>query len=174
MCQPTFANGLNCSRAAGWKYVENFTCGTNISNEMLKKLRLSFPSSHASFSAYTMAYSVVSIFPNRLIKIQLFCKLNIAIILDLSADTYDMEWIETIQTFFAICATDGGGVHQFDSNFRQQASLVRCIRRHLLRSDGCITSGEFHCWIGSTKIKKYLLESGHQSRPPTECWCCSR
>ncbi|XP_024937690.1 putative phosphatidate phosphatase [Cephus cinctus] len=39
------------------RYIEDFTCtATNVSARLLKEIRLSFPSGHSSFSAYTMVY----------------------------------------------------------------------------------------------------------------------
>ncbi|XP_012271544.1 putative phosphatidate phosphatase [Orussus abietinus] len=38
------------------RYIEDFTCTSNFSTKLLKEVRLSFPSGHSSFSAYTMLY----------------------------------------------------------------------------------------------------------------------
>ncbi|KAG8227351.1 hypothetical protein J437_LFUL003340 [Ladona fulva] len=52
VCRPD----VNCSALADpHTYIEDFTClGTN--PKLLKEVRLSFPSGHSSFSAYTMIY----------------------------------------------------------------------------------------------------------------------
>lgn len=43
------------------KYIEHFYCtNKNATAHMIKEMRLSFPSGHASFSAYTMIYTAVS------------------------------------------------------------------------------------------------------------------
>ncbi|EZA55072.1 hypothetical protein DMN91_009291 [Ooceraea biroi] len=50
---------VNCSLPENQhRYIEKFTCSTvgSISAKMLKEVRLSFPSGHSSFSAYTMLY----------------------------------------------------------------------------------------------------------------------
>ncbi|XP_076163887.1 putative phosphatidate phosphatase isoform X2 [Ptiloglossa arizonensis] len=53
LCMPN----VNCSVIENQhKYIENYTCTTNISSRLLKDIRLSFPSGHSSFSAYTMIY----------------------------------------------------------------------------------------------------------------------
>ncbi|KAG5331330.1 PLPP3 phosphatase, partial [Acromyrmex charruanus] len=38
------------------KYIMDFHCTAAVSNKLLKEVRLSFPSGHSSFSAYTMIY----------------------------------------------------------------------------------------------------------------------
>lgn len=57
-------DGTNCSDPINiGRYIEDFSClaiGSN--SRMLKEMRLSFPSGHASFSAYTMIYCAVSLF----------------------------------------------------------------------------------------------------------------
>lgn len=58
LCQPRNLTGL-C--AIPYKYVENFTCGSNATAHQLKEMRLSFMSGHSSFSAYTMLYAVLYI-----------------------------------------------------------------------------------------------------------------
>ncbi|CAH0590059.1 unnamed protein product [Chrysodeixis includens] len=52
VCRPD----IDCSLASNkWRYIETFTCLGE--NEKLKKeMRLSFPSGHSSFAAYTMLY----------------------------------------------------------------------------------------------------------------------
>ncbi|XP_076297700.1 wunen isoform X1 [Lasioglossum baleicum] len=53
LCKPV----VNCSLMENQhRYIEHFTCGANISTRLLKEVRLSFPSGHSSFSAYTMIY----------------------------------------------------------------------------------------------------------------------
>lgn len=62
VCQPVMADGTNCSdpRNLG-RYIEEFTClGVGSSARMLKEVRLSFPSGHSSYTAFTMIYCVVS------------------------------------------------------------------------------------------------------------------
>lgn len=60
VCQPLI-NGLNCSDPINHgKYIEDFQCiGAGSSERMLKEMRLSFPSGHSSFSAYTMIYCAI-------------------------------------------------------------------------------------------------------------------
>lgn len=55
-------DGTNCTDAINLgRYIEDFTClGIGSDARMLKEMRLSFPSGHASFSAYTMIYCAVS------------------------------------------------------------------------------------------------------------------
>lgn len=64
VCQPRMMDGTTCSDLINiGKYIEEFTCSSPDSNaRMLKEMRLSFPSGHASFSAYTMIYCAVSFF----------------------------------------------------------------------------------------------------------------
>lgn len=54
-------DGSDCSNPINlYRYIEEFTClGLGSDQRMLKEMRLSFPSGHASFSAYTMIYSAV-------------------------------------------------------------------------------------------------------------------
>ncbi|XP_049877011.1 putative phosphatidate phosphatase [Pectinophora gossypiella] len=52
VCKPD----INCNLDENkWRYIENFTCLNNDA-KLLKEMRLSFPSGHSSFSAYTMIY----------------------------------------------------------------------------------------------------------------------
>ncbi|XP_018357203.1 PREDICTED: putative phosphatidate phosphatase isoform X1 [Trachymyrmex septentrionalis] len=41
------------------KYIIDFHCTAAVSNKLLKEVRLSFPSGHSSFSAYTMIYLAI-------------------------------------------------------------------------------------------------------------------
>ncbi|KAJ6642774.1 putative phosphatidate phosphatase [Pseudolycoriella hygida] len=61
VCQPQMMDGTNCSDAINFgRYIENFTClGIGSNTRMLKEMRLSFPSGHASWSAYTMIYCAI-------------------------------------------------------------------------------------------------------------------
>ncbi|XP_031370616.1 putative phosphatidate phosphatase isoform X2 [Apis dorsata] len=53
LCEPN----INCSLIENQhRYIENYSCNQNISKSLLKEIRLSFPSGHSSFSAYTMIY----------------------------------------------------------------------------------------------------------------------
>ncbi|XP_011498099.1 PREDICTED: putative phosphatidate phosphatase [Ceratosolen solmsi marchali] len=54
LCKPN----IDCTQAENQhRYFENFTCtAIGVSDKLLKELRLSFPSGHSSFSAYTMIY----------------------------------------------------------------------------------------------------------------------
>ncbi|CAO1303717.1 unnamed protein product [Diamesa tonsa] len=58
VCQPIMPNGFNCSHPDNLqRYIEEFTCSnTGSSARQLKEMRLSFPSGHSSFSAYTMIF----------------------------------------------------------------------------------------------------------------------
>lgn len=60
VCQPII-NGFNCSHPSNQgRYIEVFQCmGEGSSERMLKEMRLSFPSGHSSFSAYTMVYCAI-------------------------------------------------------------------------------------------------------------------
>ncbi|KAH8370911.1 hypothetical protein KR093_005518, partial [Drosophila rubida] len=61
LCEPVLPNGSNCSDPlnAG-RYIEQFSCSAlNVSAKMLKDMRLSFPSGHASFACYSMVYLVI-------------------------------------------------------------------------------------------------------------------
>ncbi|XP_012148191.1 wunen isoform X1 [Megachile rotundata] len=53
LCMPN----VNCSLIENQhRYIENYTCDESVSKSLLKDIRLSFPSGHSSFSAYTMIY----------------------------------------------------------------------------------------------------------------------
>ncbi|OXU27387.1 hypothetical protein TSAR_013851 [Trichomalopsis sarcophagae] len=54
ICQPN----IDCSLPQNQhRYIEDFECtASGVSKKLLKELRLSFPSGHSSFSAYTMIY----------------------------------------------------------------------------------------------------------------------
>lgn len=54
-------DGTNCSHPLNLgRYIEEFSCTGDSNNRILKEMRLSFPSGHSSFSAYTMIYCAVS------------------------------------------------------------------------------------------------------------------
>ncbi|XP_026299880.1 putative phosphatidate phosphatase isoform X5 [Apis mellifera] len=56
LCEPN----INCSLIENQhRYIENYSCSQNISKSLLKEIRLSFPSGHSSFSAYTMIYLAI-------------------------------------------------------------------------------------------------------------------
>ncbi|KAK2586075.1 hypothetical protein KPH14_008364 [Odynerus spinipes] len=57
LCVPN----INCTLPENhFRYIEDFTCtAPNISPKLLKEMRLSFPSGHSSFSAYTMIYLAI-------------------------------------------------------------------------------------------------------------------
>lgn len=61
LCQPLI-DGTDCSDAGNHhRYIEKYTCmNPEATDEMLREMRLSFPSGHASFAFYTMIFSVVS------------------------------------------------------------------------------------------------------------------
>lgn len=42
------------------RYIEDFECSNDSTRRLLKEMRLSFPSGHSSFSAYTLIYLAVS------------------------------------------------------------------------------------------------------------------
>ncbi|XP_059059694.1 putative phosphatidate phosphatase [Achroia grisella] len=57
VCKPS----IDCTLPENkWRYIQNFTCLNALNPEhggkLLKEMRLSFPSGHSSFSAYTMLY----------------------------------------------------------------------------------------------------------------------
>ena len=53
LCRPN----VNCSLVENHhRYIEDYVCTENTSAKFLKEIRLSFPSGHSSFSAYTMVY----------------------------------------------------------------------------------------------------------------------
>lgn len=55
VCKPN----INCSDVANqYKYFEDYECTANLGTRKLKSTRLSFPSGHSSFSAYTMLFVV--------------------------------------------------------------------------------------------------------------------
>ncbi|XP_067629583.1 putative phosphatidate phosphatase isoform X2 [Eurosta solidaginis] len=57
VCQPVLADGSTCDdNFNGGRYIEEFTCTGDSSTRMLKQMRLSFPSAHASFACFTMIY----------------------------------------------------------------------------------------------------------------------
>lgn len=57
-------DGTNCSDPINHgHYIEDFECmGVGSSARMLKEVRLSFPSGHSSYTAFTMIYCVVYIY----------------------------------------------------------------------------------------------------------------
>ncbi|KAM8713044.1 hypothetical protein ACLKA7_013372 [Drosophila subpalustris] len=61
LCQPVLLDGTTCRDAVNvGRYIEDFTCSTiNVSSKMLRDMRLSFPSGHASFACYSMIYLVI-------------------------------------------------------------------------------------------------------------------
>ncbi|XP_017470002.1 PREDICTED: putative phosphatidate phosphatase [Rhagoletis zephyria] len=60
VCQPILADGSSCNNALNvGRYVEDFTCSGSATPRMLKHMRLSFPSAHASFACFTMIYMAI-------------------------------------------------------------------------------------------------------------------
>lgn len=55
-------DGTDCSNPINYgRYIEEFRCLNNdITERLVKEMRLSFPSGHSSFSVYTMVYCAVS------------------------------------------------------------------------------------------------------------------
>ncbi|KOB69512.1 putative phosphatidate phosphatase [Operophtera brumata] len=52
VCKPN----IDCTLPENkWRYIETFEC-LSADDKLLKEMRLSFPSGHSSFSAYTMLY----------------------------------------------------------------------------------------------------------------------
>uniref|UniRef100_A0A1L8DYT5 Putative lipid phosphate phosphatase n=2 Tax=Nyssomyia neivai TaxID=330878 RepID=A0A1L8DYT5_9DIPT len=57
LCQPIRADGTSCNDTVNLGvYIEDFHCFNDSTERLLKEMRLSFPSGHASFSAYTLIY----------------------------------------------------------------------------------------------------------------------
>lgn len=58
VCQPQMLDGTTCSDPQNiGRYITDFQCiGAKNSTRLIKEMRLSFPSGHSSFSAYTMLY----------------------------------------------------------------------------------------------------------------------
>ncbi|XP_055701137.1 putative phosphatidate phosphatase [Phlebotomus papatasi] len=57
LCQPIRADGTTCNDPQNHGiYIEDFHCINEQTDRLLKEMRLSFPSGHASFSAYTLIY----------------------------------------------------------------------------------------------------------------------
>lgn len=61
LCQPVDSTGSSiCNNPDNHgKYIEDFECANDPSKRLLKEMRLSFPSGHSSFSAYTLIYLAV-------------------------------------------------------------------------------------------------------------------
>ncbi|KAK3862686.1 hypothetical protein Pcinc_031477 [Petrolisthes cinctipes] len=55
ICQPDWSQ-INCT--IPYRYIDSITC-TNTNSHLVREARLSFPSGHASFSAFTMVYFVI-------------------------------------------------------------------------------------------------------------------
>lgn len=62
VCQPVMTDGTDCTNAINLRrYVENFTCSNpNVSDKLIKDMRMSFPSANSSFSFYAMVFCAVS------------------------------------------------------------------------------------------------------------------
>ncbi|GAB0089846.1 Putative phosphatidate phosphatase [Sergentomyia squamirostris] len=57
LCQPIRADNTTCNDPQNQGiYIEDFHCINDPTHRLLKEMRLSFPSGHASFSAYTLIY----------------------------------------------------------------------------------------------------------------------
>lgn len=57
MCQPIMNGGGDCSNPLNMgRYIEEYTCSGSASEFLMRETRLSFPSGHSSFSAYTLVY----------------------------------------------------------------------------------------------------------------------
>jgi phosphatidate phosphatase len=56
VCRPNWES-IDCGLPENPKYIDTYTCTGNA--DMVKEARLSFPSGHASFSAFTMMFLVL-------------------------------------------------------------------------------------------------------------------
>uniref|UniRef100_A0A7G3ANR3 Putative lipid phosphate phosphatase n=1 Tax=Lutzomyia longipalpis TaxID=7200 RepID=A0A7G3ANR3_LUTLO len=57
LCQPRWGDNSSCDDPQNHGlYIEDFHCINDQTDRLLKEMRLSFPSGHASFSAYTLIY----------------------------------------------------------------------------------------------------------------------
>lgn len=62
LCSPIMPGNTTCDHPENQgRYIEEFTCSNDSTQRLLKEMRLSFPSGHSSFSAYTLIYLAVSI-----------------------------------------------------------------------------------------------------------------
>jgi len=61
VCGPVMPNNTTCADAINQRrYIVDFSCSKNEENpQRIKEMRLSFPSGHSSFSAYTMIYCAI-------------------------------------------------------------------------------------------------------------------
>lgn len=64
VCRPVMDDGGDCTDMANLhKYIENFKCSNpEATDHMLKDMRLSFPSGHASIAFFTMLFCSVSFY----------------------------------------------------------------------------------------------------------------
>ena len=62
LCKPKFRDGTDCSSLARqYTYIEDFTCSNpEATDQMLREMRMSFPSGHSSFGFFTMLFCAVS------------------------------------------------------------------------------------------------------------------
>lgn len=109
-------NGQNCSSPinAG-KYIEDFECeNKNTDDRKLKEMRLSFPSGHSSFSAYTMFYCAVSLG----YFLSYFKLENVRIFFsDLFTSPNELGRFKVPQALFAVRADPHSLVHCTESHF---------------------------------------------------------
>lgn len=96
------------------RYVEDFICrGVNSSEHMLKEMRLSFPSGHASFSAYTMIYAAVSVAVLTLLNF--FMVSSTVFHTDLPPFSHTLGGLKAAKTLFAVSAYFDYMVHLIES-----------------------------------------------------------
>lgn len=58
------SDGTDCSNPGNMhRYIDEFTCrNADVTEKVMKDMRLSFPSANSSFSFFTMVFCVVSVF----------------------------------------------------------------------------------------------------------------
>lgn len=146
-------DGTDCSNPSNFgRYIEEFRCqNNNITANIVKNMRLSFPSGHSSFTVFTMVYCAVS-FTEFARSFVMFSLSPIDILTDfaivrfvsdLFAVTDDMERLKVSEALHTIRSADDNVVHVLEPNLRLQASLVWCIGRRYDWTSRCHASGAY-------------------------------
>lgn len=122
------SNGFNCSHPDNmYRYVQDFTCTNTLSTErMLKEMRLSFPSGHASFGGFALLYCVVSTYSSVLSN-WLILTSNFFSFIVLFTSKNEMARVHLVEKFPPISLDTLQLVHWIEPYCWLQASLVRCF-----------------------------------------------
>lgn len=124
VCRPIMFDGTDCRSPMNLhRYIEEFTCSNpEVTEKILKDIRLSFPSANASFSFYSMVFSIVSLAQKKRSNNKNLMR-SILLFPDLSSLPTMLERFKPLEILSSTCIGINGVVYIAKSDFRLQASL---------------------------------------------------